>query len=238
MLGTIPVTDRRSSIAAAWSASDAVLEAPDANGFGLLEAHATTIRVEHDAGIIMQGEPAVYCYRLIGGCARTVKLLQDGRRQISGFLFSGDLLGWEALDEHDFGVEAVTAVTLRRYPRRQLEALAAADPQVARQLRELAADQLRASRNHLLLLGRKTASERIASFLLEMFDRQSVGNSGLMDLPMGRADMADYLGLTIETVCRGLTNLRQQGLIGVERARIRIRDRHTLRRAAGCETVH
>ena len=153
------------------------------------------------------------------------------------FLFSGDLFGWEALDEHDFGAEAVTPVTLRRYRRRSLDALADRDRDFARRLRELTAGQLRAGRERMVLLGRKTASERIASFLLEMAERMNPDGRALIELPMGRADMADYLGLTIETVCRGLTQLRRLGTIAVERAKVVIRDRRALG-VAGCEVVH
>jgi CRP-like cAMP-binding protein len=163
--------------------------------------------------------------------------MEDGRRQVGEFLLPGDLFGWETLDDHDFGAEAVTPVTLRRYPCCSLEALADRDPDFARRLRKLTAGQLRAGRERMVLLGRKTASERIASFLLEMSERMNPDGHSLIELPMGRADMADYLGLTIETVCRGLTQLRRHGTVAVERARVAIRDRRALG-VAGCEAVH
>jgi len=198
---------------------------------------ALTVRADRDEEIVAQGDPAGYCFLIVSGCVRTVNLMEDGRRQVGEFLFPGDLIGWEVLEEHDFGVEAVTQVTLRRYPRRSLEALADRDRDFARQLRALTAGQLRAGREHMVLLGRKTASERIASFLLEMAGRINTDSRALIELPMGRADMADYLGLTIETVCRGLTQLRLGGMIAVKRTKVMIRDRRALG-VAGCEVVH
>jgi len=164
-------------------------------------------------------------------------LMEDGRRHVGEFLFPGDLFGWDVLDEHDFGAEAVTPATVRRYPRRSLEALADRDRTFAQQLRALTAGQLRASRERMVLLGRKTASERIASFLLEMARQMRAEGQGLIELPMSRADIADYLGLTIETVCRGLTQFRRHGIIAVERSKVVVRDRRALD-AAGCEVVH
>ena len=196
--------------------------------FGALHSHAVIVRAERDEDIVAQGNSAEHCYLVLIGCLRTVALMEDGRRQIGEFLLPGDVFGWEALGDHDFGAEAVTRVVLRRYPRRSLEMLADKNPDLARHLRAMAACKLRAGRERMLLLGRKTASEQIASFLLEMADRMNARSSGQIELPMSRGDMADYLGLTIETVCRGLTQLRRSGTIAVERTRIVIRDRRAL----------
>jgi CRP/FNR family nitrogen fixation transcriptional regulator len=161
--------------------------------------------------------------------------MEDGRRQVGEFLFAGDLFGWEALDKHDFGAEAVTPVTLRRYSRRDLDRLADQDRDVARRLYELSSRRLRAGRDHMVLLGRKTAAERIASFIMEMLERTPEVRSRI-ELPMSRLDMGDYLGLTIETVCRRLSRLRLEGTIAIEGSKIVIRDRHALAEA-GCERV-
>jgi CRP/FNR family nitrogen fixation transcriptional regulator len=193
-----------------------------------LEQKAITLHAARDEEIVAQDDPALYCYRIMSGCVRTVQLMEDGRRQVGEFLFAGDLFGWEALDTHDFSAEAVGSVTLRRYARRDLEILADQNREAARWLRELTAKRLRSGRDHLVLLGRKTASERIASFLLEMAKRTNLNDATLMALPMNRADMGDYLGLTIETVCRQLTQLRQEGTIVVKNGMIAIRDRRAL----------
>lgn len=195
------------------------------------------VRVDRDKEIVAQGDPARYCYQIVKGCVRTVKIMEDGRRQIGEFLFAGELFGWEALDEHDFAAEAVTQVNFQRYTRGNLEARADRDQDFARRLRQIAAGQLRAGRERMVLLGRKTAPERVASFLLEMAGRLSPNSRASVELPMRRADIADYLGLTIETVCRGLTSLHRHGTIKIDRTTIVICDRLALG-AAGCESVH
>lgn len=201
------------------------------------ELPATTVRAGRDEEVIGQGEPAEYCYLVLSGCLRTVRLLEDGRRQVGEFLMAGDLFGWEALGEYDFGAEAVSPATLLRYSQRRLAALAGHDSALAVRLHALTAGQLRAGRERIVLLGRKTAAERIASFLLEMMTRLGGEGAQSIELPMSRADIADYLGLTIETVCRGITQFRRRGLIAVERNRIAIRDHQALE-AAGHQSVH
>jgi len=240
MSATTQAIDPRSGIAMSYPAS-ALLARAAPSAFKTpfpqsLEARATTIRVERDEEIVAQEDAATYCYLVISGCVRTVRLMEDGRRQVGEFLFAGDLFGWEALDRHDFGAEAVTPVTLRRYARRELDQLADHDHGVARQLRGISSNRLRSGRDHMLLLGRKTAAERIASFLLEMAERTCPGERAMIELPMNRGDMGDYLGLTIETVCRRLTQLRADGTIAVQGTKIVIRDRRALGEA-GCERV-
>ncbi len=240
MLATTQAIDARSGIAVTYPASG-FMPRPipaAARSFFLapLDQRATTMRFERDEEIVGQEDAATSCYLVVSGCVRTVRLMEDGRRQVGEFLFAGDLFGWEMLDKHDFGAEAVTAVTLRRYARSDLERLADQDRDVARRLRQLSANRLRSGREHMLLLGRKTASERIASFLLDMAERCGAEAKSIIELPMNRGDMGDYLGLTIETVCRRLTRLRQDGTITIDGARVAIRDRRALG-AAGCERV-
>lgn len=201
------------------------------------ELPSTRIIVARDDEVVGQGAPAEYCYIVLSGCIRTVLLLEDGRRQVGEFLLPGDFFGWEALGEYDVSAEAVSPATLLRYSRRRLEELAGRDPALAVRLRALAAGQLRASRERIVLLGRRTAAERIAAFLVEMARRLRVGPGQSIDLPMSRADIADYLGLTIETVCRGISQFRRRALIAVERSRIAIRDYGALE-AARNQSVH
>jgi CRP/FNR family nitrogen fixation transcriptional regulator len=198
----------------------------------LLEQFGANLSVRHDREIHGEGDRAEFCYRIVGGCVRLVKLMEDGRRQVGEFLVAGDLLGFDTLDCYDFTAEAVSDVVLRRYPRRMVDALASSNPALARRLREMAAVNLRAAHARLVLLGRKTASERIASFLLEMAERLPRARANVLDLPMGRTDIADHLGLTIETVCRLLGHLRRDGTIGIERGSITIRDMPALRHMA------
>ena len=111
------------------------------------------------------------CYRILSGCVRMVKLMEDGRRQIGEFLMAGDLLGFDALGTYDFAAEAVSDAVLRRYPRRMVDALAESNVALTRRLRDLTSISLRTAHARLVLLGRKTATERIATFLLEMAER-------------------------------------------------------------------
>jgi CRP-like cAMP-binding protein len=203
----------------------------------LLEQFGTTVSVAREREIHGQGEAANCCYRVVSGCVRLVKLMEDGRRQVGEFLLAGDLFGFDALDTYDFAAEAVSDVVLRRYPRRMVDALAESNMALARRLREIISTDLRSAHTRLLLLGRKTASERIASFLLEMSTRLQQDRPGVLDLPMSRTDIADHLGLTIETVCRVLAHLRRDEAIAIERGSIAIRDRATLVMTA-CDLRH
>jgi CRP/FNR family nitrogen fixation transcriptional regulator len=241
MLATTQAIDPRSGIAMSYPGLGTLPRvapaAAKASFLSSLEPRATTMRAERDEEIVAQEDDATHCYLVVSGCVRTVRLMEDGRRQVGEFLFSGDLFGWEALDKHDFAAEAVTPVTLRRYARADLDRLADQNRDVARRLREISSSRLRAGRDHMVLLGRKTASERIASFLLEMAERIPNGKS-VIELPMNRSDMGDYLGLTIETVCRRLTRLRMDGTIEIEGAKIAICNRRALGEAGCVRIVH
>lgn len=204
---------------------------------GPLEGIAATVSAHKGSEIYAQGEAARYCYRIVSGCVRTVKLMEDGRRHVDEFLLPGDWLGLEASDEHDFSAEAVGGVVLRRYPRRSLAAVAERDSGVARWLLDLVSQHLRNAQERILALGRKTASERIAGFLLEMLRRTTEHRSSTVLLPMGRSDIADHLGLTIETVCRCLAQFRRDGTIALSRGGVTVRDRVTLQ-ALACATRH
>lgn len=196
----------------------------------LLAGSGTTVQLPRDGELYAQGDRADYCYRIVSGCLRTVKLMEDGRRQVGAFLLAGDYLGFDELDTHDFAAQAVTKVVVQRYRRREVEALADRHPSLARRLRELAAADLRAAYDRMLLLGRKTASERIATFLLELAGRQ--GGASRVTLPMGRIDMADHLGLTVETVCRMLTHLRHEGVVTITLGSVELRSPAALRHMA------
>jgi CRP-like cAMP-binding protein len=229
-----PVSSVALARAAASSPAPSLLDAP--------APAATMVQVDPDEEIIAQGDPAEYCYQVVDGCVRTVTLLDDGRRQIGQFLLPGDFFGWDAAGEHSFAAEAVSPTTLRRFGLATIEERAATDQGFARNLRHYIVGQVRQARDHMVLLGRKTAAERIASFLLEMHARLGRPADPAIALPMSRGDIADYLGLTIETVCRGLTEMRRQGVIEVERARIVIRDPRALGRGAlareGADLLH
>jgi CRP/FNR family transcriptional regulator, nitrogen fixation regulation protein len=205
---------------------------PTADQFGLLAGHAGLVATEFsyrkDEEIYGENEPAEYVYQVIQGSVRTYKLLSDGRRQIGAFHLPGDVFGLESGSNHRLAAEAVVDTTVRLVKRRSLEQAAGTDVNVARKLWTMTAGDLRHAEDHMLLLGRKSAMERVASFLLEMDRRLAI--TGMMALPMCRRDIGDYLGLTLETVSRALSQLHSDGVLGFSGARqIVLRNRQRLR---------
>ena len=180
-----------------------------------LIAILTHVLVEAHQPIIDEGEPADYLFNVTGGAVKLYKLLPDGRRQITGFLFEGDFLGIAMNDRYNYSAEAVGRVTLCRFPRRKLESLLDEFPKLEKRLLGMASNELVQAQDQMLLLGRKTAREKIVSFLLSLSERAVKRGSGPspIALPMGRADIADYLGLTTETVSRTITQLKRNGAV-------------------------
>jgi CRP-like cAMP-binding protein len=175
-----------------------------------------------------ENEPAEYLYKVISGTVRTYKVLNDGRRQIGAFYLPGDIFGLEIGEHHTFSAEAIVDCKVLVIKRSTLVALAARDNEVARQLWTMTAGELQRAQDHIMLLI-KTAQERVAGFLLEMAKRSSAVTE--VDLPMSRQDIADYLGLTIETVSRTLTQLENSAAISVPTSRrIVLRNRAALSR--------
>jgi CRP/FNR family nitrogen fixation transcriptional regulator len=171
-------------------------------------------------------EPAEHVYQVKTGAVRSYKLLTDGRRQIGAFHLVGDIFGLENGSVHRFTAEAVVKTTVRLIKRQSLEAVAESDAVVTRNLLSLTTSKLEHAENHMLLLGRKTSLERVAAFLIEMDARLTA--TGVVALPMSRRDIADYLGLTLETVSRALSRLQREGVlafIGHNQREIVLRDR-------------
>jgi CRP-like cAMP-binding protein len=172
---------------------------------------------ERNSEIFGEAEPADYFYQVVGGAVRTYKVLEDGRRQIGAFYLPGDVFGLEAGEAHGFSAEAVMRSTVRVARRSIVLAMAARNPDLGAALWQAAAGGMRAAQEHMLVLGRKSAEERVASFLLDIGQRG--GCREIIELPMSRQDMADYLGLTIETVSRTLTHLQASGVISMHGCR-------------------
>lgn len=172
-----------------------------------------TVNARPGQTIVIEGDPIDHFYRILSGTVRLYKSIADGRRQVIDFLNEGDVFGLTGLDRQPCSVEAISSVTLIRYPRRSIEAAIEMQPELAGPLFELACAELRRAQRHMLLLGRKTAEERIASFLLELARGSDGGLRRTLRLPMSRLDIADHLGLTIETVSRTFTRFRRTGLI-------------------------
>lgn len=197
---------------------------------GVFEMLGASMTFERNEEIYGEGEPAEYFYQVATGAVRTYKLLSDGRRQIGAFYLPGDFLGLEAGAEHSFSAEAIGECTVRYAKRSSILAMAARDGVLSADLWAATAKSLRGAQEHMLLLGRKTAEERVASFLLTMSG--VAGHAGdVIDLPMCRQDIADYLGLTIETVSRTFTHLEGTAAIElISSRRVALRNRNGLQR--------
>jgi CRP/FNR family transcriptional regulator len=185
--------------------------------------------------VFAQGDEQDNIYEVVRGMICLYKLLPDGRRQVTGFLSTGQLLPASGID----GIcavtaEAVTDVTVCRYPRPAFERLIDEVPGFARRLLAMTSNELQAAQDQMLLLGRKVAAEKVASFLLLMAERQGVEvGTGSVDVPMTRADIADYLGLTVETVSRTFTRLKRDRLIDLPTPNlVRVRDPERLEELA------
>ena len=176
------------------------------------EIALSEFKYRRGAEIFGEAEPAEYVYQVIDGAVRSYKLLSDGRRQIGAFHLVGDIFGLENGGMHRFTAEAIVDTTVRLVKRVSLAYVAETDATVARDLLNMTANNLQHAENHMLLLGRKTSLERVAAFLLEMDSRLTA--AGVMALPMCRRDIADYLGLTLETVSRALSVLHDKGVLG------------------------
>jgi CRP/FNR family nitrogen fixation transcriptional regulator len=168
------------------------------------------MRFSRNTEIYGEDEPAEYLYQVVSGAVRTYKILEDGRRQICAFYLPGDVFGFEAANNHMASAEAVGETHVLITKRTAIMTRASYERDLARQLWEATAQELRRFQEHMLLLI-KSAEERVAGFLVEMASRAS--RTTAIDLPMSRQDIADYLGLTIETVSRTFTQLEQDGLI-------------------------
>ena len=195
---------------------------------GTIELMGVCMSFPRNAEIYGESEPADYLYKIVSGTVRTYTVLVDGRRQIGAFYLSGDMFGLETGNEHAFSAEAISDCKIIVIKRSAVLALAARDNEVARQMWDLTARELHRVQEHSLVLI-KSAEERVAGFLLEMAERGAGG--GAVELPMSRQDIADYLGLTIETISRTLKHLEDAAAIEVaKRRRILLRNRSTLRR--------
>ena len=195
-----------------------------------LERIGTRFKVSRNHEIYAEGDSTDCWYKVISGTVRVCKLLADGRRHIGEFCFSGDYFGIDGSAERLYSAEAVDDVIVMRFERKATERLMDQNAALARILRDTVLRDLANAHGHTLLLGRMTALERVATFLLEMFERRD--RTKTLDLPMSRNDIADYLGLTIETVCRTLSAFKRDGVIGIPSPhRIELLDRDALEAA-------
>jgi CRP/FNR family transcriptional regulator len=200
-------------------------------------------RLKPEQSAFHEGDPAKRVFMVTHGALKLYTLLADGRRQITGFMFPGDFLGISIDEEYAFTVEALQDTELWWFSREAFDRFISDNPKVERELYRLAAHELAEAQRQMVLLGRKAAAERLASFflaLLERAERASGHPETRFDLPMSRVDIADYLGLTKETVSRMLAHLRSRGLIRLQsQNRVEVLKRHGLAELAdGSGTDH
>lgn len=200
---------------------------PEAAAHDGLGAEGVQLAFARGEEIYGEQEPADFIYRVVSGAVRTCKNLSDGRRQIADFYLPGDVLGLETGEAHALSAEAVSDTAVCAMGRRAMVGRAERDCELARALWTVTLHDLARSQAHMLLLSRKGAVERLVWFLMDMAERAPPG--GELVLPMARQDIADYLGLTIETVSRAMTQLLDDGLIELNGCRrVRLRDRAAL----------
>lgn len=179
-------------------------------------AMGSSRRVGRNTEVYGEGEPIESVYKVVTGAVRSYRLLSDGRRQIGDFHIAGDIFGLEGGDERQFTAEAIVDTTILVVKRKALASLAVENAALNREIWSQTAGELRRAQDHLMMLGRKRAQERVAAFLLDLAGRN---RSDVIELPMSRQDIADYLGLTIETVSRTLTRLEEDESIAMPVAR-------------------
>ena len=194
---------------------------------GSMELMGTRISYARNVEIFGEGEPAEYLYKVVSGSVRSCKILDDGRRQVTGFHMVGEVFGIELDEEHQFSAEAVNDAVVLVVKRSAIIGLAARNADIGRQLWAMTARELQRVQDHMLVLGCMSAKQRVAAFLLHMALHSSRGDE--IELPMSRQDIADYLGMTIETVSRAMTQLEKDAAIGLASARrIVLRNRAAL----------
>jgi CRP/FNR family nitrogen fixation transcriptional regulator len=196
-----------------------------------------TLRIQRGGEVYADGDKADQLYKVLSGTVRTCRLLPDGRRMIAQFALPGELFGLDGVGHHRFFAEAVTDVVLVAIPRRELNEWVEREPTVAQSWQAYTLEKLAAAQDRFILLGRRTAAERVAAFLLDLAERDQV-QAGSIELPMSRYDIADYLGLTAETVSRVLTTLRKKRIIADQGChKLRIIDQDALMEQADEDSV-
>ena len=208
---------------------------PNQNRLDDCLAHASQRRLQAKEFVFVDGDPAKHIYRIEAGAVSLFKILADGRRQILGFAYAGDFIGLGLQGEHIMNAQAIKATKVRSMPVAALYQIATHDPTLSFKLYQTIAQELAATRDLLMTTGHRSASERVASFLMALSRRNERNGeaANIVDLPMTRADIADFLGLTIETVSRTLTKMKSKRLIDLpQSARVHLMDMKELQRIA------
>ncbi len=206
---------------------DDLYSIPDSNERALTRC-ATKMRFARNRTIFNEGDEAEHSYRIVSGVVRLCKHTVQGRRMVTHFLLPGDHFGFMQLGIYSFTAEAVVDVIVDSYPLRQIENLSEQDPFLRQKFHDLFMNQVMDTQDHLLLLGCLSAEEKLVSFLLWLGERSDASDP-FVTLPMCRQDIADYLGLTVETVVRTLGKLKRAGVVGLSGSNRMVRDLDRLR---------
>ena len=197
--------------------------APQLHGAGgepnQLAALGAVCSFSRNETIFDEGDEVTAFYKIASGVVRLCRVTEDGRRQIAGFRLPGDFIGVDWASQYELTAEAVRDVTAIRFSRNRVEKLTSDDPNVRAHILAHIRRDLRSAHEHLLTLGCQSAAERVASLLLQLANRAGVGEGGTLDMQLGRQDIADYLGLTLETVSRTFSEFQNRGLIALPKRR-------------------
>lgn len=208
----------------------------DHDKLAVLRSMGNQFRLAAGQPLFHEGDPATRVFTITRGSLKLYKLLPDGRRQVTGFMQPGDFLGVTVDDEHAFTAEALEQSQLCAFPRARFDDFSDQNGEMERELYRLAVNELAAAQQQMVLLGRKTAAERFASFIIALaarHERTNTYEARFISLPMSRSDIADYLGLTKETVSRVLALLKQRRFVRLDAIdRIEILDREGLEQVA------
>lgn len=191
-----------------------------AEHFSRLTDHCIRMRFQRNDVLAKEGAPISHIHQIVSGCVRICHHYTDGRRPIADFMFAGDILGLGTASTYALTVEAVTPTTVAAYSRSQFDRFSDGNDRVWTEVMANLTETLARSQQHLFLLNCLGARERVAAFLLRLYRHGQFVYGDRLDLPMGRQDLADYLGLTVETVCRALAHLRRQAVIETRNAQL------------------
>ena len=201
-----------------FESGSSLISFPNAGDVSALASIASVRRLKSGEVLYVEGDAAPYCYQLIDGVMKEYNTLEDGRRQVADFYGTGELFGISEMDVHLHTAEAITDCAVRCYPRdAYLKAIAAA-PELSQQFLNTLMTRLHRARERMIMLGRMSAIQRVATFLLRLSAEQDTTKD--IQFVMSRQDIADHLGLTIETVCRVLTDLKKRRIIEMQSARL------------------
>lgn len=189
-------------------------------------------RLKAGETLIAEGEQGRYCYRIVSGVVKEFNTIEDGQRQITDFYQAGEFVGFDAVPGHEQAVEAVTECAVQCISRDLFFRSISSSTEMSQLVIELLLNRVNRAHRRMMMIARKSARERVAAFLVQIADEQRRTTN--LSLAMSRQDIADYLGLTIETVCRSLTELKKEGVIVMSAARVfTIVDRSRLEAVAG-----